>query len=90
MTVLFLAAHYYKPLKMNPSAQGTGDGERLLHHILQRAKKLGLKKIFVLTTRTMHWFLKRGFKLGTPEMLPAERRKSYNYARKSQVLIKTL
>ena len=48
-------------LTVAPEAQGSGDGERLLKRIEQRARARGLTHIFVLTTRTEHWFLKRGF-----------------------------
>ncbi len=48
-------------LTVNPEVQAQGDGERLLNHIENRARAAGLKKLFVLTTRTAHWFLKRGF-----------------------------
>ncbi len=77
-------------LTIAAQAQGSGDGERLLKRIEQRARALGLKSIFVLTTRTMHWFLKRGFVQVAPEWLPAERLETYNHQRKSQVLMKTL
>jgi amino-acid N-acetyltransferase len=77
-------------LTVSPEAQGTGDGERILKHIEQRAKAAGLKRIFVLTTRTMHWFLKRGFVPATIDDLPSDRQRGYNHWRKSQILIKTL
>jgi amino-acid N-acetyltransferase len=75
---------------VNPGAQGQGDGERLLRHIEQRARAAGLKRLFVLTTRTMHWFLKRGFVQVTPDELPAQRRGLYDKQRNSQVLMKDL
>lgn len=77
-------------LAVDPDVQGTGDGERLLKRIEARAKELGLKKLFVLTTRTEHWFLKRGFVKASVDDLPEERRSLYNWDRKSMVLIKTL
>ncbi|NDA92802.1 MAG: amino-acid N-acetyltransferase [Betaproteobacteria bacterium] len=75
---------------VNPGAQGQGDGERLLRHIEQRARAAGLKRLFVLTTRTMHWFLKRGFVQVTPDELPPQRRGLYDRQRNSQVLMKDL
>jgi N-acetylglutamate synthase-like GNAT family acetyltransferase len=33
----------------------------ILKRVEQRAKAMGSDSIFVLTTRTMHWFIKRGF-----------------------------
>ncbi|MEY3996454.1 MAG: hypothetical protein RL344_797 [Pseudomonadota bacterium] len=77
-------------LTVSVQAQGTGDGERILQHIEQRAKSAGLNRLFVLTTRTMHWFLKRGFKPATLDQLPLERQASYNRGRNSQILIKAL
>ena len=75
---------------VSPHSQGTGDGEKLLKRIEQRARALGLKSIFVLTTRTMHWFLKRGFASVDPDWLPEARKRKYNWNRKSQVLVKHL
>jgi amino-acid N-acetyltransferase len=75
---------------VSQGAQGQGDGERLLRHIEQRARAAGLKRLFVLTTRTMHWFLKRGFVHVTPDELPAQRRGLYDKQRNSQVLMKDL
>ncbi|MBS6361179.1 amino-acid N-acetyltransferase [Burkholderia sp.] len=77
-------------LTVAPEAQGSGDGERLLKRIEQRARARGLTHIFVLTTRTEHWFLKRGFVKATVDDLPEDRRKLYNWQRKSLVLMKQL
>ncbi len=75
---------------VSPQSQGTGDGEKLLKRIEQRARNLGLESIFVLTTRTMHWFIKRGFVVVDPEWLPDARKRKYNWDRRSQVLVKKL
>ncbi len=77
-------------LTVSPKVQGQGDGERLLKRIEQRARALGLRSIFVLTTRTMHWFLKRGFAAADPDWLPQARKSKYNWDRRSQVLVKKL
>ena len=77
-------------LAVNPQVQSKGDGERLLKRIEQRARAAGLRRLFVLTTRTMHWFLKRGFVPADVDQLPRERINLYNWQRKSQVLIKNL
>lgn len=77
-------------LAVDPDVQGSGDGERLLKRIEMRAKLEGIKKLFVLTTRTEHWFLKRGFKRASVEDLPEERKQIYNWDRKSMVLTKEL
>ncbi|MBS7350294.1 MAG: amino-acid N-acetyltransferase [Comamonas sp.] len=75
---------------VSPTAQGTGDGEKLLKRIEKRARAQGAKTLFVLTTRTMHWFLKRGFEPASPDWLPQARKAKYNWSRKSQVLVKSL
>ena len=69
---------------------GSGDGEKVLRHIEQRAKLMGLDSIFVLTTRTMHWFIKRGFQQVDPDWLPEARKRKYNWDRKSVVMVKRL
>jgi amino-acid N-acetyltransferase len=77
-------------LIVSPDAQTQGDGERILKHMESRARAAGFKKLFVLTTRTAHWFLKRGFVNATVDDLPKDRQHMYNWQRKSLVLIKQL
>ena len=77
-------------LTVSPQVQSQGDGERILKRVEQRAKAMGLDSIFVLTTRTMHWFIKRGFAQVDPEWLPEARKRKYNWDRRSQVLVKKL
>ncbi|HEX5372311.1 MAG TPA: amino-acid N-acetyltransferase [Aquabacterium sp.] len=77
-------------LTVSPNVQGTGDGERILKRIEQRARAMGLSTLFVLTTRTMHWFNKRGFAPVDPSWLPEARKRSYKWDRRSQVLVKHL
>jgi amino-acid N-acetyltransferase len=77
-------------LTVSPQVQSQGDGERILKRIEQRAKAMGLDSIFVLSTRTMHWFIKRGFVQVDPEQLPEARKKKYNWDRRSMVLVKKL
>jgi amino-acid N-acetyltransferase len=77
-------------LAVSPEDQGQGDGERILMRIEQRARQSGLRKLFVLTTRAAHWFLKRGFVVGSVDDLPPGRQNLYNWQRKSQVLVKAL
>ncbi len=77
-------------LTVSPLSQGQGDGERLLKRVEQRARSAGLDSLFVLTTRTMHWFIKRGFVQVDPDWLPEARKRKYNWDRRSQVLVKRL
>ncbi|HEX3062846.1 MAG TPA: amino-acid N-acetyltransferase [Usitatibacter sp.] len=77
-------------LAVNPFYRDGGRGERLLASGEARAKSLGLKSIFVLSTRTTHWFLERGFvEMGT-EWLPERKQALYNYDRRSKVFVKEI
>ncbi|RJF99989.1 amino-acid N-acetyltransferase [Noviherbaspirillum saxi] len=77
-------------LTVNPEVQSQGDGERILKHMENRARAAGFEKLFVLTTRTAHWFMKRGFVPATVDDLPKDRQHMYNWQRKSLVLVKQL
>ncbi len=77
-------------LAVMPDFRRAGYGEQLLAHIETRARKLKLKHLFVLTTRTAHWFIERGFVEVGVEALPAARRQLYNLQRRSKVLVKSL
>jgi amino-acid N-acetyltransferase len=77
-------------LTVHPSYREYGDGERLMRRIEARAKAAGLTRLFVLTTRTAHWFLKRGFAAADVDSLPMQRQKLYNWQRRSQVLVKNI
>lgn len=77
-------------LIVDPDIQGEGDGERILTHMEARARAMGFNKLFILTTQTAHWFLRRGFVYASVDELPKDRQRMYNWQRKSQVLIKKL
>ena len=77
-------------LAVMPAYRRAGLGEQLLHRIEQRARREGLKRLFVLTTRTAHWFRERGFEERGPETLPAQKRELYNFQRRSKVFVKSL
>ncbi|MEO6985008.1 MAG: amino-acid N-acetyltransferase [Paralcaligenes sp.] len=77
-------------LIVHPEWQGTGEGEILLRHTESRARAMGARRLFVLTTRTSHWFIKRGFVQGGIADLPHERQAHYNRSRNSLIFIKKL
>lgn len=77
-------------LTVNPQWQGEGTGERLLRHAEAKARSLGITRLFVLTTRTAHWFIKRGFVQGSVQDLPKDKQAMYDRNRRSQVFIKRL
>jgi amino-acid N-acetyltransferase len=70
--------------------QSAGEGEMLLRHAELRARAMGAKRLFVLTTRTSHWFIKRGFVQGGVSDLPKGRQAHYNRSRNSLIFIKKL
>ncbi|MCW9013596.1 MAG: amino-acid N-acetyltransferase [Gammaproteobacteria bacterium] len=67
-----------------------GRARELLNHIEQQCKKLGINKLFILTTHTTHWFIEKGYQQENIENLPVERRELYNYQRNSKAFCKTL
>ena len=70
--------------------RGDNRGERLLAHLEQQARSQGLATLFVLTTRTTHWFQEQGYASGGTEDLPEKRQELYNLQRNSRVFYKTL
>ncbi|MCB1722250.1 MAG: amino-acid N-acetyltransferase [Gammaproteobacteria bacterium] len=70
--------------------RGARRGDALLAHIEGQARKAGIGGLFVLSTRTSHWFRERGFQSAGVEVLPRRRRDLYNWRRNSKVYIKSL
>lgn len=77
-------------LAVHADFQGSGRGEALLEAVEDAAREQGLTRLFVLTTRTAHWFVERGFVPASLDELPAKRKEMYNWRRRSKVLIKPL
>lgn len=75
-------------LAVHPAHREWGFGERIMKRIVNRARAAGIRQLFVLTTRTAHWFIERGFKEAPVEELPRE--KAYNYQRRSKVFLREL
>jgi len=76
-------------LAVHPDFRREGYGEALLQEIEARARKLKLQELFVLTTKSSHWFLERGFRVATVADLPQQKKALYNYQRKSLVYRKS-
>nr|CAD1832426.1 unnamed protein product [Ananas comosus var. bracteatus] len=62
-------------IAVSPECRGHGQGDKLLDYIEKKASALGLEKLFLLTTRAVDWFVRRGFSECSIESIPAERRK---------------
>jgi amino-acid N-acetyltransferase len=70
--------------------RGGGRGDRLFHYCEEQARESGLKSLFVLTTRTEHWFIERGFVEADINVLPPEKQQLYNLQRRSKVFVKKI
>ncbi len=66
---------------------GIGIGQRMLSFLVEKARMLKLKQLYVLTTQTTDWFVQFGFREGGVDDLPQEKRKDYNRRRNSRVLL---
>ena len=62
----------------------------LLAALESQAATLGLSKVFVLTTRTAHWFQEQGFVQADLEQLPPKKQELYNFQRNSKVFVKEI
>ena len=75
---------------VHPDYRSSSRGEVRLERIAAQAKQSGLSKLFVLTTRSIHWFQERGFTPVDIDLLPESKKQLYNYQRKSKVLMADL
>uniref|UniRef100_M1BXH0 N-acetyl-glutamate synthase n=1 Tax=Solanum tuberosum TaxID=4113 RepID=M1BXH0_SOLTU len=77
-------------IAVSPDCRGQGQGDKLLDYIEKKASSLGLQMLFLLTTRTADWFVRRGFSECSIDHIPEERRKKINLARRSKYYMKKL
>ncbi len=79
-------------LYVGASHEHQGIGRRLMQFVESRARELGLKSLFALSTQAFNYFQsKGGFAEGTPDDLPPARREKYGRSgRNSRVLTKAL
>lgn len=79
-------------LYVNPAHEHQGIGRKLVQFVEERARELGLRRIYALSTQAFTYFQsKGGFSEGTPADLPADRRERYERSgRHSKVLVKAL
>ncbi|MFK7860590.1 MAG: amino-acid N-acetyltransferase [Granulosicoccus sp.] len=74
----------------HPRYRGEGRADQLLSHLEDLASQRGFSLARVLSTRTGHWFVERGYREKNPDELPATRLASYNQQRNSKVYEKSL
>ncbi|HEY0664965.1 MAG TPA: amino-acid N-acetyltransferase, partial [Gallionella sp.] len=77
-------------LAVEAQSRDRGYGEAILNHVLSIAKSQRMKKLFVLTTRTAHWFVERGFNEADVSALPEQKKSLYNWQRKSKVFVRKI
>jgi amino-acid N-acetyltransferase len=77
-------------LVVDPAYAGRGTGGKIVDYLVQKARKSTIRKVFLLTTQTTDFFLRKGFREAPVTALPAARRKSWNPTRNSRVLVKTV
>jgi amino-acid N-acetyltransferase len=75
---------------VHPDYRSSSRGEMLLERVAAQARQMGLSKLFVLTTRSIHWFQERGFTPVDIDSLPETKKEMYNYQRRSKVLMADL
>ena len=74
----------------DPELLAQGIATRLLQRLEADAANMGIKKLFVLTTQTAHWFLEKGFVETELSNLPKQKQPLYNYQRNSRIFSKIL
>lgn len=72
---------------IHPDYRNSSRGDLLIQKITESANNLGLEKIFVLTTRSIHWFREKGFNPAEVDDLPIKKKQLYNYQRNSKILM---
>ncbi|MDN6633369.1 MAG: amino-acid N-acetyltransferase, partial [Enterobacterales bacterium] len=75
---------------VHPDYRSSSRGEALLKRVAAQARQMGLEKLFVLTTRSIHWFQERGFTPAEVDVLPMQKQELYNYQRRSKILLADL
>jgi amino-acid N-acetyltransferase len=98
--VACVALHYYPGeskaemacVCVDAKFENQGIGGRLMQYVEAQARAAGATELFCLSTQAFNYFVQKGgFRLGTPDDLPAARRQRYDTSgRRSQVLSKKL
>ena len=70
--------------------QHEGHGTLLMGFLENKARKLEMQKVFVLTTRARHWFYENGYKKSQLKAIPVHRQQACTMKRNSTVLVKLL
>jgi amino-acid N-acetyltransferase len=98
MIIACAALHMFEQNQMGEIAcvaihsdyRGKNRGERLIDALQHKAVINGLKRVFVLTTVSSHWFLEQGFTEQSISELPESKKELYNFTRNSKVFVMEL
>ena len=77
-------------LVVHPDYRTSGRGDQLLQYLERECTTQGVRRLFVLTTQTSHWFRERGFESCDLDRIPEARHSVYDQGRRSKVLLKSL
>jgi len=77
-------------IAVHPDYRGEGRADALLAHLESEAARRGRRHALLLSTRTGHWFIERGYTEASLDALPPTRRNAYNRSRASKVYVKSL
>lgn len=77
-------------IAVHPQYRKSNRGTQILHFLEAKARQQGIEQVFVLTTRTSHWFIEHDFHPVSVDELPSARQELYNFQRNSLVFKKSL
>jgi amino-acid N-acetyltransferase len=69
----------------NPVYGHLSMGRKIVSYLIEKAARIGMTRVFVLTTRTIDWFEQLGFVEADVASLPARKAEAYDRARKSRI-----
>jgi amino-acid N-acetyltransferase len=69
----------------DPLYAGMNLGRRIVGYLIEKARKNGMRRVFVLTTATQDWFESLGFREAAVDSLPQRKRQVYDQVRKSKI-----
>jgi amino-acid N-acetyltransferase len=72
---------------IHPDYRDGNRGLDLLNQMKQYSRRVGIERIFVLTTHSLHWFREQGFQEVEVSELPMEKQSLYNFQRRSKILV---
>ncbi|MDR1811435.1 MAG: amino-acid N-acetyltransferase [Candidatus Fibromonas sp.] len=77
-------------IAVDANYKDAGIGEAVVNFLVEKAKKLKAKKLFLLTTQASDWFYTMGFKDGSLNDLPKSKMEKYNTSRNSKIMVRMI